>query len=689
MFPSDSAGSGFSRRQFLEYLASATVLALPASATGALRPSPLVPPSNYAENPAVEAPAPVKNRAPLAGSAFYTLPLGSIRPHGWLRTQLRIQADGLAGHLDQTWADVGPNSGWLGGTGESWERGPYFLDGLVPLAYLLDDDRLKAKAQRYIDWTLNNTTPEGMIGPKSNTDWWPRIVMLKVLTQYQEATGDPRVIPLVQKYFAYQNKMLPTRPLHDWSKYRWQDEAISVIWLYNRTGNPELLELLHKLRRQGYDWQAEFADFKFTQRTTPESIDLRPDSPLTGRGMQTHGVNIAMAIKMSPVRSLLSNDPADRKAVLHMLEELYRYHGLPNGIFSADEHLAGLNPSQGTELCTVVEAMFSMEQSLAITGYPELGDRLERLAFNALPGPFTDDMWAHQYNQQPNQIVVSLQSKPWTTDGPESNLYGLDPNFGCCTANFGQGWPKFAASLFMMSHDGGLVAAAYAPCEMQTSIRDTVVSVKEETDYPFRGNIRLVISPALPIAFPLLLRIPAWVEKPSVRVNGKPINSVKPGSFARLERTWSRGDFVELDFPLEPRISRGYQNSISVERGPLVFSYAIGQDWLKLRDRGMTADWQVYPTTPWNYALEVDSEDAARSIGVVEAEVGKGPFTRANAPVKLQVNARKLPVWLSEDNVANPVPSSPVNSEQPEERITLVPYGAAKLRITAFPGLES
>ena len=106
----------------------------------------------------------IKNRAPLAPNAFYLLPLGAIRPTGWLRAQLRTQADGLSGHLDEIWPDIGPNSVWLGGTGESWERGPYYLDGLLPLAYLLDDPGLKAKAQKFIEWTLASQKDNGVFG---------------------------------------------------------------------------------------------------------------------------------------------------------------------------------------------------------------------------------------------------------------------------------------------------------------------------------------------------------------------------------------------------------------------------------------------------------------------------------------------------------------------------------------------
>jgi DUF1680 family protein len=636
-----------------------------------------------------------KDRAPLQAGAFYALPLGSVRPAGWLRRQLEIQANGLSGHLDETWADVGPNSGWLGGSGESWERGPYYLDGLIPLAWLLDDARLKAKAQSYIEWILTHQAANGMIGPASNDDWWPRIVALKALTQYQEFTGDPRVIPLMDRYFHYQFAELPKRPLRDWGKFRWQDELLSVIWLYNRTGSPYLLDLARLLHQQGYDWMAQYANFQYKQKITAEFIKLNESGGLKDLALSTHGVNNGQAVKTGPTWSLVSGSDTDRAAAAQMIAELDTYHGLPNGMFSCDEHLSGRDPSQGSELCTVVEYMYSLERAFAITGDPALGDRLEKLAFNALPGTLTDDMWAHQYNQEPNQVECSLHHKPWVSDGPESNLFGLEPNFGCCTANFNQGWPKFASSLFLLSGDqngdehDGLVAAAYAPCEVQVALRGKLVNIVEETDYPFRGNVKFIINPGARVQFPLQLRIPAWAAGATISVNGKPEPEPRPGSFAHIDRAWDPGDRVEIIFPMQPRVSRGFNDSLAIERGPLVFSYGIGEDWVKLRDRGMTADWQVFPTTAWNYALTIDEKDPALSISVKESEVSEGPFARKSAPVELRVKARKIPAWRAEDGAADPTPQSPVVSNEPEEEITLIPYATGKLRITAFPFLKS
>jgi hypothetical protein len=234
-----------------------------------------------------------------------------------------------------------------------------------------------------------------------------------------------------------------------------------------------------------------------------------------------------------------------------------------------------------------------------------------------------------------------------------------------------------------------MVAAVYAPCEVLTVIRGTPVRVLEETSYPFHGTIGFTITPDSPLTFPFDFRIPAWATSSSITVNGHAQPDPAAGSFARIERTWHAGDRVEIVFLMTPRVTRWFHDSIAIERGPLVFSYGIGESWVKLRARGMTADWQVFPTTQWNYALNIDAASPAKSIAVNEAKLGVAPFTRSHAPVQLSVKARKIDRWRAEDGVADPIPQGPVTSDQAEETITLIPYAAAKLRITAFPQCKS
>jgi len=628
-------------------------------------------PKAFAAQPA----GPTPNRAPLKPNAFERLPLTSVKPKGWLLRQLQIQANGLSGHIDEFWPDLGSNSGWLGGTGESWERGAYFMDGLVPLAYLTDDARLIAKAQKWIGWTLAHPQPDGWIGPAKNTDWWPNYVLLKALTQYQEATGDSRVIPLMEKYFAFQAKHLSERPLKEWAIYRWHDEVLSILWLYNRTGDKRLLDLARQLQTQGHNWQAQFADYPFRDKVDKAKITLA-----------THGVNNAMGVKAGAVWWLIAGDPKDQANSAQALAALDRFHGQPSGVFAADEHLAGRDPTQGAELCTVVEEMFSLETTLSILGDPAFGDRLEKIAYNALPGTFSADMWAHQFDQQANQVISSLANRRWTINFPDSNTFGLEPNYGCCTANFHQGWPKFAASLWMGTPDHGLAAVAYAPSEVSTTVGDGVpVTVSEDTDYPFRETVTLFVKAAHEVKFPLVLRIPAWAGGATVAVNGVPIEGVTPGRFFRLERQWKSGDRVELRFPMRVETAPGFDNSLAVQRGPLVYSLKIGESWHKLKQTGPAPDWEVYPTTPWNYALVVDQSEPARSFAVTELPVGDQPFSVDSPPVEIQAKARRLTEWQIEDDSAGPPPVSPVTSKLPVETIFLIPYGAAKLRITDFP----
>ncbi len=617
------------------------------------------------------------NRPPLQPNAFYQLPLGAVKPQGWLRRQLQIQANGLSGHIDEFWPDL-QNSGWLGKSGESWERGPYYMDGLVPLAYLLDDPELLQKANKWVDWTLDHQRPDGSIGPESNKDWWPNMIVLKALTQFQEATGDPRVIPLMQRYFEYQAAQLAANPLKSWAQYRWEDEILTIEWLYNRTGDPKLLDLAKALHAQGYDWKAQFADFPYHDKlTAKDQINLK-----------THVVNNAMALKASAVWWLLSGDKSDHDAVYRQLDEMDRYHLLANGVHSGDEHYAGHDPTQGTELCAVVEGMFSFEEMMAILGDPAFGDREEKIAYNPLPGAFSGDMWAHQYDQQANQALVDVNRRHWVDNGPNSNIFGLEPNFGCCTANYHQGFPKFIENLWMAVPGGGLAAVFYGPSKVETALADGIkIAITEETEYPFRDKIRLLVEPEKPAEFPLVLRIPAWADRAAIDVNGQPVADVKPGAFHTIRRTWKAGDRVDLYFPMRVRATRWYHYSVALERGPLVFSLKIGEDWERIKSQGPASDWKVEPNTPWNYGLILDTTRPGKSIQTIERPVGDFPFTPAAAPVELQVKGRKLTHWTLVDGSAGALPGSPNFSMQPVETLTLIPYGCAKLRITEFPVL--
>jgi hypothetical protein len=622
------------------------------------------------------------NRAPLAPNALYALPLGAVKPAGWLKQQLRIQAEGLTGHLDEIWPDIGPNSAWLGGTGEGWERGPYYVDGLLPLAYLLDDPVLVAKARKWIDWTLDHQRADGAIGPdksfgKETGDWWPNMVMLKALTQYQEATGDPRVIPAMEKYFAYQARQLAANPLQKWAQYRWGDELVSILWLYNRDGDPKLLELARSLAGQGFDWEGLFAKYPYKDKVAKADAN-----------MQSHGVNNAMAMKTPALWWLISGNPADRDASLKAIATLDRYHGLPNGMFAADEHLAGRDPSQGTELCAVVEEMFSLEQLIQISGDLGLIHRLERIAFNALPATFSKDMWAHQYDQQPNQVMVSNAPRDWTTNGPLSNVFGLEPNFGCCTANMHQGWPKFVESLWMGTADRGLAAIVYSPSEVRTTIAGTQVHLTEETRYPFDETVTIRVDPEKPATFPMQIRIPGWTSDATVRVNGVGQRGVEAGTFLTIARAWRAGDTIAARFPMPIVVGHGYHGAATVTRGPLVYSLAIGEKWKKLKENGKASDWEVLPTTPWNYGLIISATDPQSSFSVVLRKQGEQPFSPEGAPVALDVRGIRLDQWKLVDSSAGPMPQSAVKARGESTTLTLIPYGAAKLRITEFPVIE-
>lgn len=599
---------------------------------------------------------------------------GEIEPGGWLDRQLRIQADGLSGNLFKVWPDI-RDSQWIGGAADGWERVPYWLDGFIPLAYLLKDEDLKRRAKLYVDGILKRQEPDGWICPctpeqRARYDVWAYILILKVLCQYSDLSGDDRIADAILRALECLDRHIRTSTLFNWSSTRWYEALIPIFWMYERKDEAWLLDLAHRLAAQGTDYKKVFDPYLDQEFKRHWSY-------------LTHVVNLAMCLKQEALMSrIIGGDPDEFAINAH--NTLLKYHGMAVGPFTGDECVAGDSPVQGSELCGVVEAMYSFETLISVGGNPMWADRLEKLAFNALPATVSHDMWTHQYDQMTNQIRVQRLPEDhviFGTNGPESHLFGLEPNFGCCTANFNQGFPKLALSTFMRS-ERGVASCVIAPSAVQYLQNGVPVRVTLETEYPFRDTARYIVEVDAPVEFELALRIPSFAKRAAV--NGA---AAVPGAFFQIGKTWNGRETVEVNYEFECELVKRPRDMNCLWRGPLLFSVAVEGAFTKLEyvkdgveRKYPYCDYEIEPVSDWNYGFAGDAFEVSTN------PIGEYPFGPKRTPI--EISATLAPIdWPEENGVCRPVPKSRAPLGEPRA-VRMIPYGCTYLRMTEMPVVE-
>lgn len=635
-------------------------------------------------------------RAPLQNAPLIKLPVGKVQPKGWLRKYLELQKEGLNGKLVtvSAWLDKNNNQ-WLSDAGDhGWEEVPYWLRGYCSLAYILDDEDMKRESQVWFEAVLDNLKDDGFLGPHNyengNPELWAQMVMLWALQTYYEYSGDKRVLDAMTDYFKWEMDVPDSQFLKGlWEEKRGGDNLWSVLWLYNHTGDENVLPLVDKLHRNTSDWT------------------MNNDLP------NWHGVNVAQGFREPATYYMFTGDDKMLNATYNAFNTMrQRYGQVPGGMYGADENAREgyFDPRQGAETCAIVEQMASDEILMGITGDPFWADHCENVALNSFTAALTPDMKALRYITSPNMAISDEKLHGPSIDNNLRGMLSMSPfSSRCCQHNHGMGWPYYAEHLVMATADNGLATMLYAANETAARVADgKTVKLTETTNYPFGETVTLTVNTDDTVNFPLYMRIPEWSGETTLKINGETQPTTDAaGKYVCVNRQWNDGDVVELKMPMSLSANVWQQNkgSVSVNYGPLTLSLKIDEvaemhdssdkefvqddsHWQDGVDASLWPCYMLRPGSDWNYALKVGNDNLPAQFSIVKKAwpADDFPFTPESVPFEFKVTGVQIPSWgYDETGMTDLFPTKYAERSKDETNLTLIPMGAARLRISAFP----
>jgi uncharacterized protein len=633
---------------------------------------------------------------PVVKPAFLPLPPGAVEPAGWLRDWAEAARRGITGHLDEwhpTFAD-----GWKGipikapgansqGTGWPIEQSAYWLDGALRLGLVLHDQSLLGKIRARLDPVVDgvNKAPFGTSfiywrkGYKpQGFDSWAHSQMGRALVALYQGTGDTRVLDALVKVYA--DYPVPMGRL-GFSDVTGLCNLDAMLETYSYSGDRRILE-------------------RVLEAIKEPNVAAEIQAWREGRLRPGHMVITYENLRLPAIVYPWSGDMRLLEATLSGFKWLDQHHMLPYGVASGEEYASGIGAFRKTETCDVTAMLMSSAWMYRIQGDGDWGDRLERAFFNAGAAPVARDFQTMCYYQSPNRLRAdALPCEQPHAPGPGGIRFSSlgCSNVLCCVGALNRIIPNYVMHMWMATHDDGLAATLYGPSTVSALAgRGVPVKVSTTTDYPFGEQIRVQVDPAKAVVFPLYLRIPGWCKTPRILVNGAKLEpNPDTKGFVKIARTWTGGDVVQLQFPMEPRVIRGYETEFpsanrryfdfepaevfhprrlpyaSVVLGPLLFALPIPD---------------LDPNTPagnakWQYALDTDVSQPDAGITVERKPMPPHWNWPLNAPVSLKAPARPF-AWRPTD--AQALPDQPLTGAG-SETIRLVPYGCTKFRISMFP----